>query len=173
MIVLILPMLILMSGCDGKTHEKVMLDIYEKEGHEKASDYIDSLEDPAERIDLIYVLGAERAGVSIEEFEKILSEYDGEENIHKKVEVVDDVITNDGNSSNILKVTLKNNTGKTLRYVKIDIFYYDDNENLKDTEWANKSGTFLDGGEFIIETYIDLPEGATRYRVEVSEASVK
>lgn len=168
LLMICLLMVSMMVGCGSKTHEEVMIDIYKKEGYEKATEYIDTVEDPVEKLELALDLEAKNAGMTREEFENALVEYDNAKNIHKKVDVLLNEI-NDGK----LKVTLKNNTGKTLRYVKIDIFYYDDRENLKDTEWANKSGTFLDGGEFIIETYVDIPEGATKYDVEVSEVSVK
>lgn len=173
LLMICLLMVIIMVGCGSKTHEETMLDIYKKEGYDKAREYIDTVDDPIEKIDLVFELGAKDAGMTREEFEKVLSDYDNEENIYKKVEVVEHDIKNNSPTSKTLKTTLKNNTGKTLKYVKIDIFYYDDKGNLKDTEWANKSGTFLDGGEFIIETYITLPDGATKYDVEVSEVSIK
>lgn len=173
MIVLVLPMVILMVGCGEKTHKDVMIDIYEKNGYEKASDYIDSLEDPIEKIDLIYSLGAKDAGITEYEFKALVNESENEENLCDKVEIVDDWITGDWATGREMTIVLKNNTGETLDYVKVDIFYYDKDGNLKDTEWTNKSGTFLDGGEFRLETYVDTPLSVTHYKVEVSEVKIK
>ena len=166
-------MVSMMVGCGSKTNEEVMLDIYKKDGYDKASEYIDTVEDFSERIDLIYALGAEDAGVSKEEFKKILDEYETEEDLCDNVEVVDEIVSGGRASGKDLTIVLKNNTGKTLDYVKVDIFYYDKDGNLKDTAWTNKSGTFLDGGEFRLETYMDVPLSVTQYKVEVSEVSVK
>lgn len=71
-----------------------------------------------------------------------------------------------------LKVKVKNNSNKTTSYIRIDVYFFDDNGNNLGSDWTNTSKKILSGGTLEISSdYIDTPEGTTKFNVAVSDVS--
>lgn len=114
------------------------------------------------------------------QYDSIASDILGDENqankydITSKVNVTDKQLVRDGDYY-YFTGTIENNSDQTLSYVKVDIFLYDDLENLIGSEWTNWSGTLPPNGSTTIDTMIRAIEGysSIKYSVAVDEVSVK
>lgn len=74
---------------------------------------------------------------------------------------------------NELTLTVKNNSGQTIDYFKYDIFYYNQNNEIVDSEWSNCSDTILPDAQCITYTYINPPNGWDTAQVVIQEINFK
>lgn len=89
------------------------------------------------------------------------------EDTKPKVEVLSTSMEDD-----VIKTTVKNNTSYVITYIRIDVFFYDENSVNIGSDWTNTSNKILPNGQQTIELkYFDIPDGAVRYSVVVSDVS--
>lgn len=69
--------------------------------------------------------------------------------------------------------TIKNNSDYTVSYVKFDIYLYDKNKNIVDTDWTNWSGSLLSKGSAVVDTYVNDDVGANSISISVDEVRNK
>lgn len=114
------------------------------------------------------------------EYDSIVSNILGDESqpneydIKSKVKITNKELVRDGDYY-YFTGTIENNSDQTLSYVEVDIFLYDDSENLIGSEWTNWSGTLPPNGSTTIDTMIRAIEGysSVKYSVAVDAVSVK
>ena len=87
------------------------------------------------------------------------------------IEIIDKSIATYNNETRV-NVTVKNNTNKTTRYIRVDVFFYDSEGNQVDTEWTNTSDKLKSGGtmDFTISVR-NLSSSVEKYSVEVTDVS--
>ena len=71
------------------------------------------------------------------------------------------------------KGTINNNSRRTVSYVKYDIFMYNDEKKIIQTDWSNWTGTLPPGACTSIDTMITYVPGSEKYRVVVDEVVFK
>lgn len=74
---------------------------------------------------------------------------------------------------NKLTVTVKNNSEKTIDYFKYDIFYYNEQGEIIDSDWSNCSDTILPDAQCITYTYLNPPNGWDTVQVVIQEINFK
>lgn len=71
-----------------------------------------------------------------------------------------------------IKTVVKNNTSYVVRYVRVDVFFYDNDSVNVGSDWTNTSNRILPDGQQTIELkYPEIPEGTVRYEVVISDIS--
>ena len=94
----------------------------------------------------------------------------------KPLEIVDMEMTDRKYSSDYYDFYIKfqNNSGRTIRYIKYDVFFKDAEKNIIDTDWSNWSGPLPDGAQVSDTTIIEKPRDDWEwYSVVISEISYK
>ena len=71
------------------------------------------------------------------------------------------------------KGTINNNSRRTVSYVKYDIFMYNDEKKIIQTDWSNWNGTLPPGASTSIDTMITYVPGSEKYKVVVDEVVFK
>lgn len=66
------------------------------------------------------------------------------------IKITEVTISNNSGNYVDVNVTVLNQSGKEINYVKIDLFYYDENGNEFRSDWTNDSSTIRDGATQII-----------------------
>ena len=90
----------------------------------------------------------------------------------KQIEIVDqDLSTRSSGNYFDYTVTVKNNSDETLRYIKVNIYLKDADENIIYSDWTNWSGSLPPGGSTVLDTMIPYQEGVEYYSVSVAEAN--
>lgn len=69
------------------------------------------------------------------------------------------------------EVTVKNNSDKTLTYIKVNIYLRDANRNIIYSDWTNWSGSLPPGGSTVLDTMLPYQDGVEYYSVSVDEVS--
>lgn len=89
----------------------------------------------------------------------------------ESIEIIDKGFVKYKNEARV-NVTVKNNTNKTTRYIRVDVFFYDSNGNQMDTEWTNTTDKLKPGGTMDFNLSIkNLSNSAEKYSVEVTDVS--
>lgn len=87
------------------------------------------------------------------------------------IEIIDKSIAKYNNETRV-NVTVKNNTNKTTRYMRVDVFFYDSEGNQVDTEWTNTSDKLKSGGTMDFTLSVrNLSSSVKNYSVEVTDVS--
>lgn len=70
------------------------------------------------------------------------------------------------------EVTVKNNSDKTLSYIKVNIYLKDAAQNIIHSDWTNWSGSLPPGASTTLDTMLDYVEGVQYYSVSVADVSI-
>lgn len=70
-------------------------------------------------------------------------------------------------------LTLKNESDKTITYIKYNIYLYDENENIIHSDWSNWSGKLLPDAQIKMDTMIDYIPGVEKFSYEIEDISVE
>ena len=89
------------------------------------------------------------------------------------VEILEFVIGENEYNSEEFQLTLKNQSGRDIRYVKIDIFKKDSFGNIIDSVWTNWSGTFKDGATQVVTKLVRDYDSSYTYSASISEVNYK
>ena len=90
------------------------------------------------------------------------------------VEVKDVTIKNKGYGSSYYEVTVENISDKDVGYVKVDIFTYDSEGKIVDSQWTNWSGTLKPGAtQALTITVSDKLEAWGNFKAELVEVTLK
>lgn len=73
-------------------------------------------------------------------------------------------------SKDKISITIYNNSGVDLRYIRVEIYGMDSNGNTVSSDYTNHSSTIRDGASQTLETYVDKTHS---YEVEITDVSVK
>ncbi len=94
-----------------------------------------------------------------------------QDTVNQSIEIIDKSIATYNNETRV-NVTVKNNTNKTTRYIRVDVFFYDSEGNQVDTEWTNTSDKLKPGGTMDFKLSVkNLSSSAEKYSVEVTDVS--
>lgn len=100
-----------------------------------------------------------------------ISKFEDEE-LAKQIEIVDqDLSTRSSGNYFDYTVTVKNNSDETLRYIKVNIYLKDADENIIYSDWTNWSGSLPPGGSTVLDTMIPYQKDVEYYSVSVAEVS--
>lgn len=69
--------------------------------------------------------------------------------------------------------TLNNDSNRTIKYIKYNIYMLNSKGKIVQSEWSNWSGTLPPGASTSIDTMIDAVSGVERYRTVIDEISYK
>lgn len=67
-------------------------------------------------------------------------------------------------------ITLKNNSNKELNYVRVDIYFVDESENVIGSTFTNSSNSFLPGATQTLDRYVTWEDNYAGYYVVVTNA---
>ena len=96
------------------------------------------------------------------------------EQVEQELDEINTLSINDMSfEENKLTLTVKNNSTQTIDYFKYDIFYYNENNEIIDSEWSNCSDTILPNAQCITYTYINPPNGWDTAQVVIQEINFK
>lgn len=95
-----------------------------------------------------------------------------DEKVISDLEVVDHSLVLDGNYYDY-EAQIKNNSDKAITYIQVDIFLYNENGDIVNTEWTNWSGTLLPGASTYLDTMIRDTGDIDRFRTEVSDITIE
>ena len=73
-------------------------------------------------------------------------------------------------SKDKISITVKNNSGVDLRYIRVEIYGIDSNGNTVSSDYTNHGSIIRDGASQILESYVDETYS---YEVEITEATPK
>ncbi|MEF9893167.1 MAG: FxLYD domain-containing protein [Anaerorhabdus sp.] len=161
-LIFLVPSIIIDRGIFLSTEQKddKIMNTYLYQGYTKASDLVEKY------------YGNSQKGI---DWERILIDIEME--LINKENSADIVITEkklvlNGNY-HYFDCSVKNNSKKTLSYIEVDIFLYDDNENMIDSTWTNWSGTLPPNGTAKLSTMIDYDSRISKFSAKVSDYSTK
>lgn len=86
------------------------------------------------------------------------------------LKVEDQSLVLDGNYYDY-EAQIKNNSNKTVTYIKVNIYLYDEDGNMVNTEWTNWSGSLPPGGSTYIDTMIKDTGNIEKFKTEIAEVS--
>lgn len=107
------------------------------------------------------------------DYDALLNQLDYNRTTTPQLSIYDVDIQNIKYTGDEVKFTIKNNSKYTISYVKFDIYLYDQNNNIVDTDWTNWSGSLLSEGKAVVETYINDEVGAKSISISVDEVKKK
>ncbi|MBP3912667.1 MAG: hypothetical protein J6D39_14420 [Niameybacter sp.] len=174
--VLILSGLLVFTGC-GTNYKAELKEAYRNGGYDAAINYYDRVKDSVdydEAYELLDTISELEFGIALsnDDFdsigETVSYETDYYEDYTSKLEVTDKEIT-DGK----LFLTVKNTGDKTVSYFKYDIFFYDADGNNIDSDWGNSSKTLKPDAQCTEDTYVDVPDDAEKYSVEIVDVTIE
>lgn len=87
------------------------------------------------------------------------------------LEVVDQSLVLDGNYFDY-ETQIKNNSDQTITYIKVNIYLFDENGEIVNTDWTNWSGTLPPGGSTYLDTMIKNTGDVDKFKTEIEEASI-
>lgn len=70
-------------------------------------------------------------------------------------------------------LTLKNESDKTITYIKYNVYLYDENENIIHSDWSNWSGKLLPDAQIKMDTMIDYIPGVEKFSYEIEDITVE
>lgn len=86
------------------------------------------------------------------------------------LKVEDQSLVLDGNYYDY-EAQIKNNSNKTVTYIKVNIYLYDEDGNMVNTEWTNWSGSLPPEGSTYIDTMIKDTGNIEKFKTEIAEVS--
>lgn len=112
-------------------------------------------------------------GESDKTFEWIqaFSEFENTEVIDQLTKVEQNLIK-DGNYYDY-NLTLKNESDKTITYIKYNVYLMDENDNVIHSDWSNWSGKLLPDSQVKMDTMIDYIPNVKSFRYEIEDISVE
>ena len=78
-------------------------------------------------------------------------------------------IKNTGDGYADIKVIFSNKSLFDYSYLKYDIYFYNKNEKIIDTDWNNSDKLLKKDGDIVIETSVKVPKGTVKFNVIPSE----
>lgn len=109
------------------------------------------------------------------EWIQILSEVENNEktdDIKNQLTKVDQNLKKDGNYYDY-DLTLKNESDKTITYIKYNVYLYDENENIIHSDWSNWSGKLLPNAQVKMDTMIDYIPDVEKFSYEIEKITVE
>lgn len=70
-----------------------------------------------------------------------------------------------------IKVVVKNNSNTTFNYVRVDVYFYDEDSNVIGSTYINSGDSFLSGATQTLNRTITMPEGSKYYVPVVTKVS--
>lgn len=89
------------------------------------------------------------------------------------VKILEFVIGENKYNSKEFQITVENQSGKDIRYLKIDIFKKDSFGNIVDSVWTNWSGTFKSNATQVITKPARDYDSSYNYQASISEVNYK
>lgn len=170
--VLGLCMMMLLTGCSTSYLNKLK-DVCTKQGYDAGKTYFNSIKGKAsidENLEMLeYLKGflvAENPYLALDSPSYSSSKTDYTSDL--SVETLDYDYKDDK-----IKLTVKNNSDKTITYFKYDIFMKNDKGDIIDSDWSNSSKTILPDAQAMVESYVEMPTGTTNYSVKITEVKVE
>lgn len=81
-----------------------------------------------------------------------------------------DIQVTEGTTRGKAYIKIKNNSNKTLNYVRADIYFYDKDGNVVGSTYTNSGSSFLVGATQVLDRYVTWENNYDGYKVIITDA---